>query len=99
MRTLHTAVKSRILQLKAKIHHEKTDICEARSSFHISPAKQQHSYNSLHRGAWWLTGTVLESRLVGLRVRASPEALHCVLEQDTPYSAYNGFNPGKSVPT
>ena len=34
---------------------------------------------------------------VGLRV--SPEALCCVLKQDTSFSAYYWFNPGRPVPT
>ena len=31
----------------------------------------------------------------GLRVRASPEALRCVLEHDTLYSAQYWFSPGE----
>ena len=34
-------------------------------------------------GAQWLSGRVLDSRSEWLRVRTSPVALHCVLEQDT----------------
>ena len=34
------------------------------------------------KGAQWLSGRVLDSRLRGPGVRASPASLRCVLEQD-----------------
>ena len=46
--------------------------------FHLRNAAQ---------GAWWLSGSVLESEIEGSLVRDSLEALHCVLEQDTLASA------------
>ena len=46
-----------------------------------------------------LSGSVVEglTRDEGLRVRASPEALRCVLEQDI-LSVWYWFNPGIPVP-
>ena len=50
---------------------------------------------NIGNGALWLSGIVLDSRLMGSRVQALPEALHCVLEHDT----LTSVQPRKTVPT
>ena len=52
-------------------------------------------------GAQWLSGRVLDiEKIEGWQVRASPEALRCVLEQDPSSSAYIVVlvQPGKARP-
>ena len=53
---------------------------------------------SIHMGAQWLSGRVLDSRLKGCGFE--PHRRHCVvvLEQDTFILAYYWFNPGRPVP-
>ena len=53
---------------------------------------------SIHMGAQWLSGRVLDSRLKGHGFE--PQRRHCVvvLEQDTFILALYWFNPGRPIP-